>query len=140
MKKIFILVLAGAVMCCACTKAKAQDFKQHITKEFTLQKAASVSTLTIYNVFGSVKVEGYNGDKVMIEVDETISGKTADIVEQGKQEFKLEFEQDGDTVLSYISAPYDSRPHDYRYNEWHDKNIEYRYKLNYVVKVPYAMN
>lgn len=140
MKKLFIPLLVGAVLCCACTKAKAQDYKEHISKEFTLQKTASTSVLTIYNVFGFIKVEGYAGDKVVMEIDETISGKTSDIVEQGKREFKLEFDQTGDTVMAYIAEPYDSRPHEYRYNDWHDRRIEYLYKLNFTVKVPYSMN
>src|SRR4051812_17626694 len=126
MKKLFILLFAGVAMLCACTKAKAQDFKEHISKEFTPQKAASSTMLTIYNVWGSIKVEGYAGDKVLIEIDKTISGKNSDIVEQGKREFKLEFEQTSDTIMAYIAEPYDSRPHDWHYNNWNNNRVEYK--------------
>ncbi len=140
MKKLLIPTTLGLLLLCAFARVNAQAFKEHITKEFTPQKAASASVLTIYNVWGSIKVEGYAGDKVLMEIDKTISGKTSDIVEQGKQEFKLAFEQTSDTMMAYIAEPYDSRPHEWRYNNWNNNHIEYKYTLEFTIKVPYSMN
>jgi DUF4097 and DUF4098 domain-containing protein YvlB len=40
----------------------------------------------------------------------------------------------------YIAEPYDSRPHD-RHGRWNnDREIDYRYEFDFVVKVPYAIN
>lgn len=120
-----------------------EEFKDHITKEYTVQKAAG-SILTIYNLEGSIKVQGYAGDKIVIEVDETIGGKDKEILEQGKKEVKLGFEQVGDSVVAYIMEPWDTRPHDWRDGDddwrWHHRRIEYRCVLNYTVKVPYSTN
>jgi hypothetical protein len=91
----------------------------------------------IYNLFGSVKVEGYAGNKVLIEVDQTISADDQQTLEQGKKEFKLEFEQKADSILAYIWQPWDTRPHQH-YGYRNDRhNIEYRVKLEFVVKVPF---
>ena len=121
-----------------CIHVNAQEFKEHVSKEFALTKDASSSVLSIYNIFGSIKVEGYSGDKVMIEVDETISAEENKTLELGKKEFKLAFDQTADTVTAYIAEPHDSRPHRNLRND--DRDIEYNYKLVFVVKVPFGMN
>jgi hypothetical protein len=138
MKKTFIPLFAGLLLLCA-HQSQAQEFKEHISKEFTLQKDAAASTLAIYNVFGPVKVEGYAGSKVMIEVDKTISAKDNAALETGKQEFKLDFIQTSDSITAYIAEPHDSRPRRWD-NHYNDKRIDYEYKLEFTVKIPYSMN
>ena len=140
MKTFFIPLLAGLAL--ACTQAPAQklEFNEHISKQFTLSGAALNSTLAIYNINGSIKVEGYSGDKIMIEVNKTISAKTSELLEQGKQEFKLQFDQTPDSLIAYIAEPYDSRPQ----RNWNRNNdhhrIDYHYHLDFTVKVPFALN
>jgi len=118
-----------------------EEFKEHISKQYTIQKTAT-SVLTIYNLDGFIKVEGYAGDKVIIEVDKTISAKNTDVLEQGKKEVKLGFEQIGDSVVAYMIEPWDTRPHDWRDGDnWHDhRRIEYRCNLGFTVKVPFNAN
>lgn len=140
--KLLIPLIAGCGLWLAQFKASAQnsiDSKTHISRQFTLQKAAASTVVGIYNLFGSVKVEGYNGDKVMIEVDQTISGKTNDDVEQGKKEFKLEFQQNADTIMAYIGYPWNTKPHP---RGWHYDSdpVGYRVTLQFVVKVPNNVN
>ncbi|WP_432326391.1 hypothetical protein ACRQ5D_20245 [Mucilaginibacter sp. P25] len=85
MKRSLLPVLAGLGLCLAQISAHAQDYKEHISKQFTLQGAASGTTLAIYNIWGSITVQGYSGNQVSIEVDETIRGKSAGDVETGKK-------------------------------------------------------
>jgi len=136
MKRLLIPVLAGAGLCFAQISASAQEFKQHVSKQFTLQKGV----VAIYNISGSINVEGYSGDKVIMEIDETISADDQATLEQGKKEFKLAFDQKQDTVMAYIAEPYDSRP---RHN-WNrgndDREIHYQYNLEFTVKVPFNMD
>ncbi|GLU52275.1 DUF4097 family beta strand repeat-containing protein [Dyadobacter frigoris] len=140
MKQIIIPLLAGVMF--ACTQAPAQklEFKEHLSKEFTIKESAAKNTLAIYNIFGSIKVKGYNGDKVVIEVDKTITADDKETLDEGKNEFKVNFEQKGDSVLAYISAPFDSRPNRNNHNWNNEKKIEYHYNLEYTVKVPFAMD
>jgi len=136
MKRLLIPVLAGAGLCFAQISASAQEFKQHASKQFTLQKGV----VAIYNISGSINVEGYSGDKVIMEIDETISADDQATLELGKKEFKLAFDQKQDTVMAYIAEPYDSRP---RHN-WNrgndDREIHYQYNLEFTVKVPFNMD
>ena len=81
MKRLIIPVLAGLGLCFAQFSASAQEYKTHISKEFTYQKGM----VGIYNLFGSVKVEGYSGNKVLMEIDETISADDKETLEEGKK-------------------------------------------------------
>jgi hypothetical protein len=138
--KLLIPVLMGCGLCLAQLTARAQSYKTHVSKQFAMQQPAAASVLAIYNVFGSIKVEGYNGDKVIMEIDETISAENAAELERGKKEFKLDFSQTKDTIMAYISEPYDTRPHNgWRHND-EDRHVEYKVELSFVVKVPNNIN
>src|SRR5579863_1796409 len=141
MKKLFILLVTGVMVTSAHFDATAQEFKEHLSKEFTPTAGAAATTLSIYNIEGSIKVEGYAGDKVILEIDKVIAADDNQTLEVGKKEFRLAFDQTRDTIMAYIAEPYDSRPHRH-YQNWDGdrKEIEYRYSLEFTVKVPFAMN
>lgn len=136
MKQLLILLLAGVVLACAPATAQKPEFKEHISKQFDLTKPANQTVLAIGNIDGFIKVESYSGNKVLIEIDKTISGKTQDIVDEGKAEFKLEYAETGDSILVYITEPWDTRPNRRDRNRNWNRRIEYRATLNYTIKVP----
>ncbi len=148
MKKLFIPLVSGLLLSCATQPARAQEFKTHVSKTIALTGSASSSVLSVYNIFGAIKVEGYAGDKVLFEVDQTIRAKDDAMLERGKQEVQLAFERVGDTVWAYTASPDDSRPHrQYTYtshwddeDEKKDRKERYHYELAYTIKVPFGMN
>ncbi|MGE5427314.1 MAG: hypothetical protein ACM3O8_05420 [Methylococcaceae bacterium] len=140
MKNLIVALIMGMGIICSIARADAKDFKEHQSKEFTLAGNASRTYLYIYNISGFIKVEGYAGSKVLIEMDKTISANDDKQLELGKKEFKLGFSQQQDTVMAYIAEPFDSRP---RKNWQHNddrRDIDYHYKVDFTVKVPYGMN
>jgi len=140
MKKLFVTLLMGMGIVCAVPETNAREFKEHISKEFMLSKDATGSTLFIYNISGFIKVEGYSGNKVLLEMDKTITADDDIKLETGKKEFRLAFDQKSDTIMAYIAEPYDSRPNrNWQYNDDH-REIEYNYNVDFIVKVPYGMN
>jgi len=139
MKQICNLLLAGTLSLCACTDLPAQEFKEHVSKQFTINAKNSEAVLAVYNVFGSIKVEGYDGDKVVLEIDKKVTAKSQEEVDKGKEEFKFEMEQMGDSILVYVAAPYDSRPQRSWNRNEERKSIRYKYYLDLVVKVPNAI-
>ena len=140
MKTVIVACLLGMGMLCAIPKANAKEFKEHLSKEFTVSGNVSRTYLFIYNIFGFIKVEGYAGNKVLLEMDKSIAADDDKTIELGKKEFKLGFDQKMDTVMAYIAAPYDSRPRPkWQYGE-NNRNIEYNFKVNFTVKVPYGAN
>jgi hypothetical protein len=141
MKRSFTPLLAGLAMACASPNwatAQRQEFKQHISKEFTLDKGVN-GTLALYNLNGPIDIVGYAGDKILVEIDEMISADDTATLETGKREFKLGFAQTPDTIQVYIAEPYDSRPHKWE-NRWNyndNRRIEYEYQLGFIIKVPF---
>ena len=133
--RLLLLLLCSAAAC----HAQSKEATEKISKEFTLSADASRSTLALYNIFGSVRVQGYAGSKVLVEATKSVQADDAATLVQGQKEVKLGFSQHGDSVVVYIAEPYDSRPHD-NHGRWHDREIDYHYAFDFVVKVPYAMN
>ncbi len=128
----------GLGIICSVVKANAEEYKEHLNKEFVVKDGTN-NTLFIYNISGFIKVEGYSGNKVILDMDETISGDNKDIVDAGRKEFKLGFEQKSDSIIAYIAEPYDTRPHRNRhYNS--DRDVEYDSNVDFTVKVPYGTN
>jgi len=140
MKRSLLPVLTGLGLCLAQISVHAQDYKTHISKQFTLQGSASGTTLAIYNVFGSITVQGYSGSQVTMEVDETIRADDHAEIENAKKEVKLGFDQKADSIIAYTAEPYDSRPRRSWRREDERRHTKYTVKLEYVVKVPYGMN
>jgi hypothetical protein len=140
MKKTIVTLLMGMGIICAIPKADAREFKEHMSKEFTLSDDADRSTLFIYNISGFIKVEGYSGNKVLLEMDKTITADEERDLETGKKEFRLAFNEKSDTIMAYIAEPYDSRPHrNWQYNN-DRREIDYNYNVDFTVKVPFGMN
>jgi len=121
-------------------QAQSNQAKEQITREFTLTADAARSTLALYNISGSVTVQGYAGNKVLVEATKTIRADDAKTLEIGKNEAKLGFTQHGDSVVVYLAGPFDSRPHQNDRRNWNHKDIDYRYDFDFVVKVPYQVN
>jgi len=144
MNKLIIPLLGGLGLACGClSQAKAQklEFSQHQSKEFTLPGATG-GVLALYNLDGFIHVEGYAGQKVVIDLDERITADDSATLEAGKKEVRVAFDQSPDSILVYTAEPYDTRPR--RRNHWQysddREDIEYRYTLSYTVKVPFGMN
>lgn len=138
MKQLFIPVLAGLVLACAQTLAQNLESQEKINKEYTVANAGA-STLVIYNINGFIHVEGISGNKVSIVADKKLNAKTQSGLNEGKEEFKLGFEQKGDTIFAYIAEPFDTRPSHERRN-WDRHEIDYDFNVDFTVKVPSQMN
>ena len=140
MKGIFSPLFCGLALLCA-AGVQAQEFKEHISKEFPVS-AARAGMLAIYNLNGPVKVEGYAGDKVVVEIDELITADDSTDLQAGQHEFKLGIDQKSDSIMFYIAEPYDTRPHRRWRDEdgWNTRRPEYDIQLSFTVKIPYAMS
>ncbi|HEX7494398.1 MAG TPA: hypothetical protein VF346_09265 [Bacteroidales bacterium] len=140
MKKEIVILLLGIGIICAVPELNGRDFKEHLSKEFEVSGDAAGSTLFIYNISGFIKVEGYSGNKVVLEMEKTIAADDEKTLEMGKKEFRLDFDQKTDTIMAYIAQPFDSRPHRNRYYYDDHGEIEYQYNVDFTVKVPFGMN
>jgi hypothetical protein len=144
MNKLIIPLLGGLGLVCGClSPAEAQklEFSQHQSKEFTMPNATS-GVLALYNLDGFIHVEGYAGQKVIIDLDEVINADDSATLEAGKKEVRVAFDQSADSIIVYTAEPYDTRPHRRDRSTYSDdrNEIDYHFSLSYTVKVPFGMD
>jgi hypothetical protein len=119
----------------------AQSHTEKIVKEFNFSRKSPANVLVIENIDGFVHVETHNSDKVLIEVERIIKPRTAKGLEQSK-ELSLEFEVSGDSIISYLKAPYiqSHRTGASGRSVNINKELGYRFTHNFTIKVPQNTN
>lgn len=133
----------------------AQSFTEKITKEFFFEKKGVDNALIIANINGNIKVTGYEGDKVLVEVTRTIKAKTPERLEKGKAQIKLGVLDRADTIILYTegicsrfgrsSKSKGNWTHrngwGYQWND-HDEDCKelVDYTFDYMIKVPMSIN
>ncbi|HTF17952.1 MAG TPA: hypothetical protein VK658_07760 [Chryseolinea sp.] len=137
----------------------AQTHAEKISKTLSFGKLSEANTVIIANINGSVRVEGYEGSEVRIEVDKTITAKTTERLEKGKQQIQLGTLDLVDTVVLFVDGtganfgPRKNRTNNWRGREnygydWCCNNcnngcecrLDFDYRMDFVVKVPYNVN
>lgn len=122
------------------------QFKDHIHQQVDLEANRQVKTIVLANINGAMKVEGFSGNQVIIDVDRSITGKTTERLEQGKKEVQVRQINRVDTLIVYGAdgcTRFTKGKRKWSYNgrcEDDDCKTEYDYTLNFTVKVPYGMN
>lgn len=120
----------------------AQEFSQTINRSAAFKNQNDPNNeLRIYNVNGSVTVEGYEGSEIKITALQEVKGSTEE-VELAKDELSLRVQEEGDLVLVYIDAPFitlkrkSDRFH-YQIDRWDNWGKEdYRFLFDITVMVP----
>lgn len=136
--------------------AKAQSYSEKISKEYTFEKKSTDNAVVVANLNGNVRIVGYEGDKIILEVNKTVSGKTEARLEKGKQELKLGTLDLADTLVFYVEDGCNSfgKAHQrnknvhshqsdwgYHWNCDHGNcHQEYDYNMDFVLKVPATVN
>lgn len=144
--KILCLVLLVAQV------AHSQNFSEKISKELTFEKKSPDNAMVIANINGNVKVVGYEGEKILLEVTKSINAKTEARLEKGKQEIDLGIIDRADTLIIYIKDGCNSfgkktkeknrtgwYPQGWGYQWDCQKNNcrpDYDYKMDFTIKVP----
>ncbi len=141
------LVLISQLAC-------AQQFNEKITRELSFEKKSPDNAVMVANINGSVKVIGYEGDKILVEVNKSVHAKTEARLAKGKEEVKLGVIDRADTLILYVADACNSfgRKNNSRKNNngfftngwgynWDCRNdckSEYDYKMDFTIKVPHA--
>jgi DUF4097 and DUF4098 domain-containing protein YvlB len=135
----------------------AQTFTEKITKEFSFEKKSADNAIMVSNINGDVRVEGYAGDKIIVEVSKSIYAKTNERLEKGKTNVQLGVIDRADTLIFFVegTGAQFGRKSEGKHNSWSrgdwgynwccndnrncnncDCRTEYDYKMDFVVKVP----
>ncbi|UOQ70691.1 DUF4097 family beta strand repeat-containing protein [Hymenobacter cellulosilyticus] len=132
-----LLVLLVLLSSCQ-AKAQKREFREQVSREFTLTADPGRSVLAVYNIDGPVSVQGTSGNQVVVEVTRLIRADNEADLEQGKKEAVPGFLQRNDSIVAYMAGPYDSRPRRNGRHFNHD-DIKYSYTFEYVIKAPSPM-
>lgn len=153
MKKLFWIVWMGIT----CTSVLAQTHTEKITRELAFEKVSVDNAIMIANLNGDVKVVGYEGSKIQVEVTKTITGKTSARLEEGKKSIQLGVINDVDSIVLFVEgtcskfSKYDGKK-SRNGNRWMrnwgyswsncEKNCDenFSYTMDFVVKVPVGIN
>lgn len=135
--------------------AGAQTFSEKITRELTFEKKGLNNALIVANISGNVKVEGYEGDKVLMELTRTINAKTPERLEKGKAQIKFGLMDRADTLILYTEGLCSAFGKGKKGNgdwsqrggwgyQWNDRDETCKeladYKFDYVIKVPLSIS
>ena len=149
--------LTGMIMCFMIATAPlwAQTHSEKISKVLRFEKPSESNAVIIANINGNVRVEGYDGSEVRVEVDKSVFAKTSERLEKGKQQIQLGVLDLADTLVLFVEGAGVSfgrkngktnngyRGH-FGYdwccgncNNGCDCRLDFEYKMDFVVKVPF---
>jgi hypothetical protein len=108
---------------------------------------------TVFNVYGSIDVVGYDGDEILIEAINQVSANNQGLVDEGLAEIGLKIENHGQKIYAYLDSPYtyldlekDTIWHSdscWRQDDCSRKQLKpkaYKYHMDIKVKVPKQTN
>lgn len=144
MKPIIFLISALSFI-----GASAQHYTEKISREFTFEKSSQGNAIIVANINGDVIVTGYDGDKIIVEISKSVSGKTGERLEKGKKEIQLGVIDRADTIIFFVNDARHSfgrikkgKNHDWNHQGWgydwsdsRDQDV-YDYEMDFVIKVP----
>lgn len=119
-----------------------------IKKELQFDTNSPDNILVVDNVYGSIDIQGYNGNTIQVEVTKTIYADEQKDLETGKKEIGIKSAKKDNAVYVYLDSPYshfdlktggfDHREFsfNYRRNYKHRSKRMYRYRLDFKIRVP----
>jgi len=124
---ILVLALIGII-------THAQQHSERIKKEIDFPENG---TLIIENIFGMIELEGYAGNKVILEVEKEFSADTKNELEDALKKVFLAIETRGDTVNVFLSGICGCN----RNNHNHNRHLcDFKFNYDFKVKVPQNAN
>ena len=135
--------------------ALGQTFTENISRELTFEKPSAVNALVIANINGNIKVEGYDGESIILEAVKSIDAKTDARLELGKTEVQLGIIDRADTIIVYVIdgcnqfVKKKSRADRFGWHQagWSYQSTDpqgchtrYDYKMDLTVRVPNSVN
>ncbi len=154
--------IAVWVLMIVSTQLGAQSFTEKITKELSFEKRSADNAIMVANINGNIKIEGYSGDKILLEVTKSINAKTTERLEKGKIQVQLGMIDRADTIMFFVkgTGAEFGRKADHKNNNSVYSNgwgytwccngnkdcdecncrVDYDFKMDFVLKVPSSVH
>jgi hypothetical protein len=135
MKKVMLIVLT---LCLMVFFLAAGDFpvkeSETIIKELSFAGGSQPRTCEIDNVFGSIKVSGYNGETVKLTARKTLRAKSAETLQKAKAEVKLNLSSKDNHIAVVVDGPFRT---DKNSIHWNTDKMGYIVRYDFEVSVPH---
>ena len=118
-------------------KLKIEE-KEKIERTLQFQDFSQPREVWVDNIFGSITVEGFDGEEVKLVVHKTIKARNNEKVQKAREEVKLDIKEEGNTIDLYVDGPFRCRDEEGRRRGRWDPG--YRVHYDFAIKVPYRTN
>ena len=95
--------------------------------------------VSVHNINGSIDIQGYNGNEVLIEVKQVFKAESESLLNQAKEDLGVEVVEEGNEVVIYFTTPrshFDMDKRQYRSFQNHYKKPRYSNLFDFTIKVP----
>lgn len=138
MKRVIVCAVLVASFAAQCANAQRKEFNEVIKKELSYEDSSGNTMLEVQNLNGSILVEGYDGNTVLVTVEKTINASNTTNLELGKKEIGIKVINQGDKIIIYPDVPNmhykDGRFTNINCGRWEES--PYEHTLNFKVKMP----
>ena len=117
-----------------------------IIREFDLAHTnrSAEMLLTVHNITGEIKVDGYDGKTIKVSVEKTIKAVSDKDLQDGIREIQLGVSEVSDGLFLYLDAPFttvDESSRSFKGEDCGGKNChDYQYNMAYHIQVPRHMS
>ena len=143
MKTIITTILASLMA----GNLPAQGYSEDIKQEISFEKPGVANVFYLTNINGSIKVEAYDGQQVILEAKKQVKAKNNERLERSRQELSLGVIDRYDTIIVYVKGPCGAfgikgnKHGESRWNyNWNNCEYDYDFKFDFTLKVPKTMN
>lgn len=131
----------------------AQTHEESLQQEIAFEQPSGKNVFFLANINGSIKVEAYEGDRIILQARKQVSAKTEDRLQQAISEVGLGVMDRLDTILLFIKHP--CHRFGQQQNKWDNHQSEllwgydwdncnkkdyYDFKFDFTLKVPVNQN
>lgn len=120
------------ILCFSLLNPELKEDRISISKSYEIDTPGEF-TVMIDNIFGDVEVEPSNDNKVYLELEIVISGRTDALLEKAKKELELGEHRVDDSLVLFTEAPFIKKC---RWGYDMRRGPDYKFKYQYKLKVP----
>ena len=138
MKQTMMCITLIAFMGIQSAPAQKKEFKEIIKKQLSYKNTGNDRMLEVQNLNGSITIEGYDGDVVLVEVHKTITASNTNDLELGKKEIGVKVLHSDGKLIVYPDIPNmhfkEGRFTSINCDGWEES--PYGHTLNFNIKMP----
>ena len=112
--------------------------KEKIERTLRFEDLSQPKAVCVDNIFGSITVEGSDGQEVELIVFKTIKAQNKGKLQKAKEEVKLDIKEETNAIDLYVDGPFRDRDEDGRQRSRWDPG--YRVHYDFQIRVPHKTN